>query len=123
MATDQYAVGYVFLDGQLLVEELSCEVDYDPKNSVVVTQQKGFAGITQGAGIFTAQVSNAIPRAGLEVDYYDLAQKRTPVEFVLHAAAKKRVSKGFIGPIREKFGVDQSSTLDFTFTGEEPVVS
>ena len=123
MATDQYAVGYVFLDGQLLAEELTCDLSYDPKNNIVVTQQKGFAGITMGAGVFTATVTNAIPRAGLEVDYYKLASDRTPVEFIVHAAGKKRISKGFIGPVNEKFGTDQSSTLDFTFTGEEPSVS
>jgi hypothetical protein len=122
MATDQYAAGYVFLDGALLVEELSCDLDYDANNSVQVTQAKGFAGISPGAGRFTARVTNAIPRAGLEVDFYTLAKDRTPVEFIVAAAGKKRISKGFIMRVSEKFGADTSSTIDFEFEGDEPEV-
>jgi hypothetical protein len=123
MATDQYAVGYVFVDSQLLVEELTCDLEYNPNNNVVVTQQKGFAGITQGAGRFTARVSNAIPRAGLELDFYDLAINRTPVEFIVHAGGKKRISKGFVMLVSESFGADKTSTIDFSFEGNEPTVS
>ena len=123
MATDQYGVGFVFLDGQLLTEELTCDVEYDPQNNVVVTQYKGFAGITAGAGQFTATVSNAIPRAGLEVDFYTLAKDRTPVEFIVHAGSKKRISKGFLQRVREKFATGDSSTVDFEFVGEEPEYS
>jgi hypothetical protein len=123
MATDQYAVGYVFVDSQLLVEELTCDLEFNPNNNVVVTQQKGFAGITQGAGRFTARVSNAIPRAGLELDFYTLAIERTPVEFILHAGGKKRISKGFVMSVSESFGADKSSTIDFNFEGSEPTIS
>jgi hypothetical protein len=122
MATDQYGVGYVFLDSQLLMEELSCDLDYDGNNNIIVTQAKGFAGISAGAGRFTARVSNGIPRAGLEVNFYKLAKDRTPVEFIVHAGGKKRISKGFIMRVSEKFATDTPSTIDFDFEGDEPEV-
>lgn len=118
MATDQYATGYVFISGQLLAEELSVDLEYDPGNQIVVTQYKGFAGISPGAGRARATVSNAIPRAGLEYDAYAAADARTPIEFIVFAGSKKRSSTGFIMNVKEKFGHDQPSTIDFDFEGE-----
>jgi len=123
MATDQYAKGSVFLDGQLLIEELSCDLDYDANNQIIITQQKGFAGISEGADSFEANVSNAIPRAGLEVDYYSLVADRTPVEFIVHAGGKKRISTGFIMKLSENFGADKASGISFVFRGGKPEVS
>jgi hypothetical protein len=120
MATDRYATGFCFLDGALLAEEVTIDLGYNPNNNIVVTQAKGFAGVSPGAGRFTAKVSNAIPRAGLEVDFYTIAKERRAIELIIHRAAKKLTSKGFIMNLSEKLGVDQVASLEFDFEGEEP---
>lgn len=120
MATDRYATGFVFVDGALLSEEVSVDLGYSPNNNIVVTQAKGFAGVSPGAGRFTAKVSNAIPRVGLELDYYAIAKERRAIELIVHRAAKKVTSKGFIMNLSEKLGVDSVATFEFDFEGEEP---
>jgi len=118
MATDQYAVGYVYTDGQLLAEELSVDMEFDPANQVIVTQYKGFAGISPGAGRARATVSNAIPRVGMEYNAVKTAKAHSAVEFVVFAGAEKFSSTGFIMNVKMKFGADQPSTMDFDFEGE-----
>lgn len=120
MATDQYAVLYSFVDQQLLTEEMDVDLDYNPDLKPVSTQAKGFAGVTKGAGSMTATVTSALPRAGIEKDYFELARLATPVEFIIVMANKKLVSKGFITGVKVKGGVSQETRVDFTFHGEEP---
>lgn len=118
MATDQYAVGYVFIDGQLLAEELNVDIDFQTGNQIVTTQYKGFAGVSPGAKRTMITVKNAIPKSGLEYNAYDAAKNNTPVEFVIFAAGNKRTSTGFIMNVKESFGVDTPSSIDFDFEGD-----
>lgn len=120
MATDKYSSMFFVLDGQLLCETHTVEWDYDPSNNIVKTQQKGFAGITPGAGGITVTVDNAVPRVGTEVDYMSLVKNRTAVEGIIVEGAKKLVSKGFINRLRGKGGVNQDTTRSFEFVGGEP---
>ena len=118
MATDQYAVGYVFVDGQLLVEELSVDLEFDTGNQIIITQYKGFAGVSPGAKQTKATIKSAIPKSGLEVDLYGIAAENTPVELVVFAGGKKRTSKGFIMNVKESFSADNPSSVDFEFNGD-----
>lgn len=118
--TDLYATMYVVLDGQLLVEEMEVVWDYDPANSVIKTQQKGFAGVTPGAGGWSVSVVSAVPRAGTEVDYVSLVKNRTAVECIVISGGKKLVSKGFLMKLGGKGGVNQDSTVSFDYSGSEP---
>lgn len=118
MATDTYAQGFVFVDGQLLMEALNVDVDYQTGNQIVVTQYKGFAGVSPGADRTMITVKSAIPKAGIELNVYELAKNKTPVEFVVFAGGAKRTSTGFIMNVKESFGVDTPSSIDFDFEGE-----
>lgn len=118
MATDQYAKGAFFLDGQLLVESQSIDVEFDAGNQIITTQQKGFGGISPGSPSTKMTVKSAIPKSGLEVDLYTLSKDRTPVDAVVFAGGTTRTSRGFIMTVSESFGVDNPSTIDFTFEGE-----
>lgn len=118
MATDQYAVGYIFIDGQLLTEALNVDLDFQTGNQIVVTQAKGFAGVSPGAKRTMITVKSAIPKAGLEYNAYDAANNNTVVEFVVFAGGKRRTSTGFIMNVKESFGVDTPSSLDFDFEGD-----
>jgi len=118
MATDQYAQGAFFLDGQLLAESQSIDIQLDAGNQIMTTQQKGFAGVSPGSAKTSMTVKSAIPKAGLEVNLYELALNRTPIDAVVFAGGTTRTSRGFIMNVSETFGVDSPSTVDFSFEGE-----
>ena len=123
MGTEVYAVGLLSIDGVPLMEEVSIDVDFNPGNNIVVTQRKGFAGITPGAGRFSMKVTEAIPRAGIEngnLDLYTIANDSIPVDAVLTRGFKTLVSRGFIMNISEKYSCNSDSVLDFSFEGEKP---
>jgi hypothetical protein len=123
MGTEVYAVGLISVDGVPLMEEVSIDADLNPGNNIVVTQRKGFAGITPGAGRFSLKVNSAIPRAGIEngnLDLYDITKNHIPVSVVLTRGFKQLISKGFIMNISEKYSCNSDSVLDFAFEGEIP---
>lgn len=118
--TDLYASIYFALDGQLMTEEQEITWNFDPANTIVKTQQKGFAGVSQGAGGLEVTVVSAVPRAGTEIDFIKLAADATPVEGIIIQGAKKLVSKGFMMDVSGKGGVDQLTTVSFKFSGSVP---
>lgn len=118
MATDQYATGYAFLDGQLLAESQKVSIEADPQHQVIRTMYKGFAGISKGAASAKASVSNAVPKAGPEYDYITVCQDGTPIEFIAWLANKRFSSKGFMMNVKGDFGEGEPATFSFDFEGE-----
>jgi hypothetical protein len=120
MAATKYTAAFLFLDGQLLAEAQSEDTSYANGAHIIQTQAKKFAGVSPGAPTFSIKVQNAMPRAGIEVDFYALAKNLTEVEVILHRSGKKLTSKGFIMDVAEKHGTGTPAQLDFTFQGNEP---
>jgi hypothetical protein len=123
MACEIYTQGLIFCDGVLAAEEVSFNVDYSTNDNVVVTQSKGFAGITPGAGSTKVSIETAIPRAGYEIDYFQKAVGRTPVEVIGFRGSKKINLKGFIQSIGEKHGVNTTSMGNIEIVCGEPTFS
>lgn len=123
MATELYTQGLIFVDGMIAMEEVSFNVDYSTNDNVVVTQARGFAGITPGAGQTKVSITTAIPRAGYEIDYYKRAIARTPCELVGWRGSSKINLKGFIMSIGEKHGVNTTSEAAIEFVAGEPTFS
>lgn len=117
MSTERYTQALLFVDGILAAEEVSCELDEDAGNNVVLTQAKGFAGITPGADQTKLSVTSAIPRAGVEIDYDDRRKKRTPTEFMIARGGKRKQFKGFVMNTKESHGVNKTSELSFEAQG------
>jgi hypothetical protein len=120
MAAIKYTAAFLFQDGKLLAEAQSEDTKYANGAHIIQTQAKKFAGISPGAPSFAITVENAMPRAGIEADYYGLVKNMTEVEMILHRSAKKLTSKGFLMEVNEKHGVANPATLSYTFQGSAP---
>ena len=120
MAATKYTAAFLFVDGQLAAEAQSEKTKYANGAHIVQTQAKKFAGASPGAPSFAVSVENAMPRAGIEIDYYQLAKDLTEVELILHRSGKRMTSKGFIMDVDEDHGVGAQAKLSYTFQGSEP---
>ena len=112
-----YERGALFLGGALLVESQSISVDVDPKLNEINTMQKGFAGVSPGSEMTKVDISEALPRAGVDYDALSAIQGVEIVELVLFAASKKWKVKGYINSLKMSLGVDKAAEYSFTFIG------
>lgn len=120
MALGNYTQGQIFIEGALCAEEVTFSTSFKTNNQDVITQAKGFAGVTPGAGMTDVTIEEAIPRAGFELDFYKWAKNRTAIEIVGWRGSKKLTIKGFIDGIDEKHGVNTNSIASITIKGGEP---
>jgi len=123
MATELYAQGLIYADGVLIADEVSFTCNYDPQNNVVLTQAKGFAGITPGAGQTNISITEAIPRLGTSIEWIKYSIGRTPIEVVAFIGSKKWSAKGFVGAVDTKAGVNSTSEHNVTIVAGEPTIS
>lgn len=112
-----YERGAVFFGNQLLVECQSVSVNIDPKLNEINTMQKGFAGVSPGSEMVSIDVTEALPRAGIDYDAISALQGVEVVDFVLFAGAKKFKTKGFINNVKMNFGADRAAEFSFTYIG------
>lgn len=112
-----YERGALFAGGALLVESQSISVDVDPGLNEIKTMQRGFAGVSPGSEMTKIDVSEALPRAGVDYDALSAIQGVEIVEMVLFAAAKKWKCKGFINSLKMSLGADKAAEYSFTFIG------
>jgi hypothetical protein len=108
-----YERGALFVDNKLLVECQSIDVDLDPKLNEIMTQQKGFAGVSPGSETTKISVKEAFPRAGTDIDAISVMQGVEIVEIVLFAGSKKHKAKGYISSIKMGFGADRAAEFAF----------
>lgn len=120
MAATKYTAAFLFVDGQLAAEAQSEDSKYSNGAHIIQTQAKKFAGISPGAPSFALTVENAMPRAGIEIDYYKLCREMTEVEMILHRSGKKLTTKGFLMEVNERHGVGNPAQLTYTYQGSEP---
>ena len=112
-----YDRGAVFFGNQLLVEVQSVSVDVDPALNEINTMQKGFAGMSPGSEKVRIDISEALPRAGVDYDALANIQGIDVVDFVLFVGAKKFKTKGFITNLKMNLGVDRAAEYSFSFIG------
>lgn len=112
-----YERGALFTDDQLLMECQSISVTFDPKLNEINTMQKGFAGVSPGSEMVSIDVSEALPRAGVDYDAITAMQGVEIVSMVLFAGAKKFKTKGFINNVKMSLGTDRAAEYSFTFIG------
>jgi hypothetical protein len=122
MAEQIYAQFYVFIDQQLLEEEIDCDWDVDPDVKVVSTQAKAFAGVSKGSGKFTVNVNNACPRTGPELTYVEMASNATFVDCIITMGTKQLISRGVITGVKGKGGASNPTDVSFTYVGSIPKV-
>ena len=109
MAAILYTAGLMFVDGILAAESVSFNLEVDSNNQVVITQGKGFGGITVGATTCKVDVVTAIPKSGYEIDYLKRLTDRKVCEFTGWRGGSQVHLTGFIMTLAEKHAVNQTS--------------
>ena len=113
-----YSLLYVTVEGKLLVEEGSVEVDRDPKNQVVETVAKGVSGVSPGAGQTSIRVTNAVPAADFELNAGPFMKGIKPAEIgVVGPGGKQlKVACFFMGDSL-KHSTNNPSSYEFNLLG------
>jgi hypothetical protein len=118
MALQTYSKGSLFIDGVLVAESVEFSIDKKNNDQKVVTQNKGFSGISPGAGETEVKVTSAVPRVGVDMDYDELKDSRKVIQVALVARGKKQMFNGYIADVSENYSATAESKLSFTIMGE-----
>jgi len=120
MALDLYSQGLIFAQGILIAESVSFTLNSATNDQPVVTQAKGFSGITVGAYTTDVGIKSAIPKAGFEVNWHKWMKDRSVIEITGWRGATKVNIKGFIKSIDESHAVNTSSEANISLHCGEP---
>lgn len=112
-----YTLAYVLVDGAILTEEASVNVNRATNSQAVNTVAKGYSGESPGAANCEIQVTNAVPSADFEMNPGRYMKGLKEVEIGVLAAGKQLTARGFIISDSFKHSVNNESNLDFNFRG------
>lgn len=112
-----YALAYVLVEGAILTEEASVQVNRATNSQPVNTVAKGYAGESPGAANVEIQVTNAVPSKDFEMNPGKYMKALKTVEIAVLVAGKQLTATGFIVSDSFKHSVNNESTLEFTFRG------
>lgn len=116
MALIKYTKFSMFFNGALLAEAQSVDIQHVGGWQDIITIEKGLSGFSPGAQMCTIKVDEAVPRAGIEFDFFGAMRDGTIIEVVVFRAGKKMKTKGIIKDISETGGADKPSTLSLNMT-------
>lgn len=113
---DQY---FAYLNGALLAENTSLDIELRGDDQEILTTAKGFAGLTPSPRSVMITAENVVPPTGFEFDAFQKFLDSELVEMKVQSGAtgKTLVSKGFIQAPKVQGGVGKTVSLSFTFKG------
>lgn len=109
----------IYCNGRLLAEATSISVRTMSNNSRVRTMKKGLAGFSAGPTEVEIKIESAVPRAGYEVDFKTVCERKGAVE-IIHADAGgvRRRYEGWVDDCEQSQGTDNAATLSVSFVGK-----
>lgn len=110
----------VTFDSRTLAEATSCSISVAPNSTPVNTMKKGLAGRSRGPAACTLRVANAIPKAGLEVDFIDKCVDDADVTLVVIIGGKRRAFDGWISSVETEFSTGAAAGATFTVMAGKP---
>ena len=116
-AVQLYTLVYVLVDGALLSEEASVDVNRTGGMSPVRTVAKGFAGVSPGSPEVSIKVKNAIPNSGFELNAGPRIRAAKVTEIGLMCAGQLMKAVGFIMTDSFQHSVNTEAMYDFEFIG------
>lgn len=110
---------YLFVDGALLKENTSVDINWDGDDQDVQTTAKGWAGISPSPVSLSINVENVIPPAGFEFDAAKAFVEKTEHEIkcMSGATGKSLVSKGYVRQPKLASGVGKVTQYTWGFKG------
>lgn len=82
--------GELYLNGRLLAEITKYTINHQGNLNEVNTTVKGLAGMADGPLKVEINITSAMPKAGMEFDYYNALIRRTTLTFRRRAAGVSR---------------------------------
>lgn len=86
----------LFYLGRPVLECDSVRLQLQTNNKSVVTNRKGRAGHTKGPKVYSLAIGNALPQAGLEVDWQQIADDQEGITLAVKFANKTYTLEGDI---------------------------
>jgi len=119
MALTKYSgSGEIYWNGRLLAEAHSLDYTLDSQNKEVNTFGKGLAGFSAGPEKVTINIETAIPKAGYEVDFFDVCHRKQEVRIVVNDAGKRRTFACWCDSVNPKRTVDGAAAASVKLTGK-----
>lgn len=118
MALEVYSGSALYINGALLVENTTINVDRRTGAQNQMTIQKGFAGQSPGAKMLEISFDNAVPTGDFEYDPGDDMSGLRVVSIALFAAGRTLTTKGFVDSDTFKHAVNGEALLSMKMTCE-----
>jgi hypothetical protein len=112
--------GEIQVDGKTLAEATSVTVTVTPSSTPVNTMKKGFGGRSKGPVVCTIEVENAIPIAGLEVDFIQKCIDDEDITVTMIIGNKRRAFDGYISGTRANYATGSAAGASFTVMAGKP---
>ena len=118
MAAPYSGPGFVSYNGRPLLQSKSIEVDIDTQNKDVETLLLGRAGHSAGPAKATFDVSQAIPQAGLEIDWPAVALQQAQIALTFTVAGRAYNVTGDVRNVKLSTTTDAANAVSFQFHGQ-----
>lgn len=109
--------GQVLFRSRVVLQASSLKFQIQTDNKDVNTLAAGRAGHSPGAKKVQIQVENAVPAAGMEVDWPGLALAQAEVPIGVRIAGKTYECSGDLRDVDMDSSVDQPNKVSWTFHG------
>lgn len=111
--------GEIYANGRLLAEAQSITVRTLSNNNKVRTMKKGLSGYSAGPTEVEIKIESAVPRAGYEVDFKGICERKETVSIVHNDAGNiRRRYEGWIDDVEQGQSNDNAATLSASFVGK-----
>lgn len=110
--------GEIYLGSKLLAEITKYQISHDGGLSDVDTTIKGYAGTASGPLKVSITLSSAMPKAGLEYDYYEALRSRAVLTFRRRAGGQSRSYQVRAGNLDESFDVSNAAEATVMLRGK-----
>lgn len=118
--TQYQGPGEIQFNGKTLAEATSVSVSIAPNSTPVNTMKKGMAGRSRGPATSTIRVGNAVPVAGLEVDFIDKCIEDEDITVTIIIGSKRRSFDGYITTVDVEYSVGSAAGATFNVMAGKP---
>ena len=121
MALDKYeGPGEVQFNSRTLAEAQTISTSLASNSSEVLTMKKGLAGRSPGAKRSEISVENAVPKGGLEDEFFQLCVEDADVTITHLFAGKTYIYEGWIDTVESSQGAESPASVSFTVIAGPP---
>lgn len=118
MADEYSKAAQLTLDGIPVLEIEEAEMGIKTNDNGVITLGGGLVGFSDGANVCEFSFKSAIPLAGREIDYFDLARKKVTKTWGMKMGGKSRKVRGRFMDVKESSSPNSPNAISGSFSGK-----